>query len=31
MSGPQFGMGDLGTPGAGNDCTPMSHPNVVIS
>ena len=31
VSGPQFGDGDLGTPGAPNDCTPIEHVNVVIS
>lgn len=30
-SGPQFGRGDRGTPGAANDCTPRPHANVVIN
>ncbi len=30
-SGPQFGAGDRGTPGAANDCTPLPHRNVVIN
>lgn len=31
VSGPQFGAGDLGTPGNPNDCTPLPHLDVVIS
>ncbi|HZI45654.1 MAG TPA: lamin tail domain-containing protein [Ilumatobacter sp.] len=31
ISGPQFGLGDLGTPAAPNDCTPLPHPDVVVS
>jgi hypothetical protein len=31
VSGPQFGFGDLGTPGVANDCTPLPHVDVVIS
>ena len=31
VSGPQFGIGDLGTPGVANDCTPLPHVDVVIS
>lgn len=31
VSGPQYGLGDLGTPGAPNDCTPLEHRDVVIS
>jgi hypothetical protein len=30
-SGPQFGSGDRGTPGAANDCTPLPHRDVVIN
>ncbi len=30
-SGPQFGEGDRGTPGAANDCTQRPHPDVVIN
>ena len=30
-SGPQFGAGDRGTPGAANDCTPLPHRDVVIN
>ena len=30
-SGPQFGNGDRGTPGAPNDCTPLPHRDVVIN
>ena len=30
-SGPQFGDGDRGTPGAANDCTPLPHREVVIN
>ena len=30
-SGPQFGNGDRGTPGAANDCAPLPHRDVVIN
>jgi hypothetical protein len=30
-SGPQFGAGDRGTPGAANDCTQLAHVDVVIN
>lgn len=31
ISGPQFGIGDLGTPGTANDCTPLPHAAVAIT